>query len=37
VHNKTIEGLEGATKERIERLQQALGGREDLPKWYVLD
>jgi hypothetical protein len=36
-HNQTIEGLEGATKERIVRLQKALGGREDPPKWLVLN
>jgi hypothetical protein len=36
-HNKSFEGLEGVTKENIERLQQAMGGREDPPKWYVLD
>ena len=36
-HNQTIKGLEGATKERITRLQKALGGRDDPPKWFVLE
>ena len=34
-HNKSHEGLKGITKENIERLQRAMGGREDPPEWYV--
>jgi len=33
-HNKSEEGLKAITKERIERLQQAMG-MEDPPQWYV--
>ena len=35
-HNKSHEGLKEITKENIERLQRAMGGREDPPEWYVL-
>ena len=34
-HNKSEEGLKGITRENIERLQRAMGGREDPPQWYV--
>jgi hypothetical protein len=35
-HNESHEGLKEITKENIERLQRAMGGREDPPEWYVL-